>query len=766
MNGTLTKPLQIGQIDQAQANPKPKFGTFMGAYVPSILMLFGVIIFLRMGWIVGSAGLYPTFSVITLVCLIIFITVLSLSAAATNIQVGKGGTYYMVSRALGIEIGSAIGLSLFLKQSISTAFCIVGFAESFHGLFPQFSLQVIGVATLAVLTILTYISTNFVLKIQIFIFGTIIAALYSLFSGGEVTTEAVTLAEPISSTSFWVIFAMFFPAMTGLESSLSLSGDLKNPSRSLPLGVISAVLTAYLIYMLIAYFLWTNASQQQLIEDNLIIQHIAKFNSLIILGIWGATLSSAIGALLGAPRTLQALAEDHVVPSILGKEFGPYREPRIATAITVAIALIGIWFGSINIIAPILTMICLISYSTLNLATGLEDLMANPSWRPTFPIHWSISFLGTGLCFIAMLMINAGAAILAGCGITIIYLFLKRQKVNTSWEDIRYGILMFFSRLFLYRLVWQEPSSRSWRPNFLVFTGRPSEVSNELLNFAAAITQSKGFLTIASILPKEQSSQEKMKGLQENIKAMLKMHQIDALVCLNEAKTIPSGMKRVILYYGLGPLTPNTIVCGGISQEENLIHYLEVIKLAHEQGRNVVIINDEPHKSSQIRLSPNKIDGDIHVWWDETSPHNTELMLVFAYMLKKKSIWRKTNIYLIGIAENEYAREKKLEEFAELIKLNRLKIKTHVLISPDAVTQNLALVKTFSSQAAMVFLSLRAPHGNESLEEYISYFATLPHKSATFPPVALVMCANQINLQEVMQVQTNLGDDMVEDSLS
>lgn len=755
MNWTLTKSCQIDFANGIQANQKRKFGTFMGAYVPSILMLFGVIIFLRLGWIVGSAGLYPTFLIITLTGTIILITILSLSAAATNIQIGKGGSYYIISRALGIEIGSAIGLSLFFKQSISVAFCIVGFAESFHALFPQFSLQTTGIATLALLTILTYISTNFVLKIQILIFFAIIAALYSLFSGEGISTTSFA-GETISNAPFWAFFAIFFSAMTGLESSLSLSGDLKNPRRSLPIGVLSAVFTAYLTYMLIAYFLWHYTPRLLLIEDPLIVQHAAKFESLIILGIWGATLSSAIGALLGAPRTLQALAEDGIVPSILGREFGAYREPRIATMVTVIIAFIGIWFGSINLIAPILTMICLISYATLNLVTGLEDLIANPSWRPTFPIHWSISFLGTVLCLMAMLMINAGAAILAIFGVISLYLLLKQKKMNASWEDIRYGILMFFSRFALYRLIWQEPSSRSWRPNFLVFTGRLSETSNDLLNFTAAITQTKGFLTVASILPEDQNFKHKIQNLQKHMKFRLKQHSIEALICINQAKNVSSGMKRVILHYGLGPLTPNTIVFGGVSQEDHLVNYLDVLKLAHEQGRNVVVINDEHQRYSETKLSPKQVNGEIHVWWNEEFPDNTELMLVLAYMLRKKSIWRETNIYLMGIANDEQAKEKQLEKFNELIKQNRLKIKAHVLVSQDSSADHLSLIKNFSSQAAMIFLSLRAPYPHEPLETYANYFQTLPHKSADFPPVALVMRASQTNLQEVMQIPASI----------
>ena len=759
MRLTLTKPLQSILLDQPQTEQKPKFGTFIGVYVPSILMLFGVIIFLRLGWIVGNGGLYPALFIITLATMITLITTLSMSAAATNIRVGKGGAYYMISRALGIEMGSAIGLPLFLKQSISISFCIVGFAESFHDLFPQFSLPSIGIVTLAVLTLLTYVSTQFALKIQIFIFLTIIASLYSLFSGGGVSSESVVATAENSSPSFWVIFAIFFPAMTGLESSVSLSGDLKNPSRSIPLGTISAVLTAYIIYMVIPFFIWHTASQQELIDDPLIMQHIAKFESLIILGIWGATLSSAIGGLLGAPRTLQALAEDKIVPRFLAKEFGPFKEPRIATAITVFLALIGVWFGSIDLIAPLLTMICLICYATLNLATGLEALMANPSWRPVFPLHWAVSFIGTGLCIMAMLMINSGAAILAVLVVVGIYSILKQKQLNSRWEDIHYGILMFFSRFVLYRLARQEPSSRSWRPNFLVFTGRPSEVSNEILSFATAITQTKGFLTIASVLPKVHIPHEQMLEMHENIKTLLKQHRIEALVCLNQAKSTTSGMKGVILHYGLGPLTPNTIVCGGASQEENLANYLEVIKLAHEQGRNVVIINDEQKKHSSTALR-SKMKGDIHVWWDNSSPRNTELMLVLAYMLRKDPVWKPTGICLMGLVANEQGRQQKEEEFNELIKRNRLKIKTQVFVSADSNQNDLTLVKNFSSQAAMIFLSMRAPMVGENLEEYARYFQTLPYKSQAFPPVALVMSAEQTNLQEVMQIHATYSENI------
>lgn len=754
MNLSLTKPLESAPHVTEKIGQKPKFGTFIGVYVPSILMLFGVIIFLRLGWIVGAAGLYPTLIIITLATLITLITTLSMSAAATNISVGKGGAYYMISRALGIEIGSAIGLPLFVKQSIAVSFCIVGFAESLHALLPQFSVALIGISTLGVLTILAYISTDFVLKIQLFIFVAIIASLYSLFAGESSVSETLHTTDQSMPYSFWTVFAIFFPAMTGLESSVSLSGDLKKPSFSLPLGTITAVATAYGIYMAIPFFLWNSASSEQLLNDPMIIPHLAKYESLIILGIWGATLSSAIGGLLGAPRTLQALAEDKILPSFLAKEFGPYREPRIATAVTVLLALIGICFGSINALAPVLTMICLICYATLNLATGLEDLIANPSWRPAFPIHWSVSFIGAGLCGLAMLMINSGAAIIATIFVVGIYAILKQKQLTSKWEDISYGILMFFSRFILYRLAWQEPSSRSWRPNFLVFTGRPSEASNEILSFASAISRSKGFLSIASILSPEQYQQDQLTGLHQNIKSMLKQFRIEALVSLNKASSVASGMKRVILHYGLGPLTPNTIVFGGNDQPENLMSYLEVIKLAHEQGRHVVIINDEQKKLSSHVLLRHKMKGEILIWWDDISQNNTKLMLIFAYMLRKNPIWKQATICIMGRAKDEKMKLQKEGEFNALIKHNRLRINKKVLIADDPEMDDLAFIEQHSAQAAMIFLSMRPHREVESPEEYARYFQTLPHKSQSFPSVALVMSAFQTNLQEVMSMSS------------
>lgn len=727
------------------------FGTFFGVYVPSVLMMFGVIIFLRLGWILGSVGLYSTLLIVSLASLITLITTLSLSASATNSHVGKGGVYYMISRSLGIETGSAIGIPLFLRQCISIAFCVVGFAESFFSLFPSIPIVYVGIVTLILLTVLAYTSANLALKIQLVIFGIMIASLISLFTGGEVRSHATSAVSSLAPVSFWAAFAIFFPAMTGIESSVSLSGDLRNPSRSLPIGTLSAVLTAYIIYMIIPVFLWEHVPQQLLVSDPMIVTYVARFESLIILGIWGATLSSAIGGLLGAPRTLQALAEDGIVPRFLGKEFGANKEPRIATCVTFAIALVAIYFGSINVIAPLLTMIGLICYTMLNLATGLEDLMGNPSWRPVFRLPWPVSIAGAVLCLIAMLMIDSGAAMISICLTVIIYLALKRKRLTSSWEDIRYGILMFISRLTVYRLAALTPSSRSWRPNFLVFTGKPSQFSDHTLSFSTAITQSKGFLTVATFLNEEKESLNQIKS---DIRSLLKKHQIEALLKIHPAKNVTTGMKQMIYNYGIGSLIPNTVVFGGISKEETILNYADVIKTAYSMGRNVVVINED-HRGTTEENPAYKLGGEIQIWWDHDSRRNSELMVVLAYMLQKDPVWKKSSLHLMDIVATEMERAERVQEYEEFIKRNRLKAKVSVYVSDKVKDEFLNLVKFFSQEAGMLFLGMRPPASQESLDDYATYFQSLPHKSVDFPPVALVLSSKQTNLQEVLQVEIN-----------
>lgn len=718
---------------------KPGFGTFIGVFVPSILMVFGVIIFLRLGWIVGQAGISTAFIIITLATLIAFVTTLSMASISTNIEVGKGGVYYLLSRSLGIEVGSAIGLPLYFKQCLSIAFCVIGFAESLHDLIPAWSITSIGLGTLLTLTLLAYFSLNGALKVQLFIFIALIGSLISLFMGGKelLPTEPV-VTGPSQTIGFWMIFAIFFPAMTGIESSVSLSGDLRNPGRSLPLGTISALLVAYAIYMIIPWFLIQNVPRDVLIKDPFIMQSLARVPSLIILGIWGATISSALGGLLGAPRTLQALAEDGVVPKIFGKNFGPAEEPRIATLTTCMIALVGIYFGSVNLIAPLLTMICLICYAVLNFSAGVETLMDNPSWRPRFRIHWTISIFGAALCLMAMMMIDPGYAIGASTLVFFIYTVAKRRQLVNSWDDIRQGILLFFSRFAIYRLALNDFTSKSWRPHFLVFA---KNTETSLIHFSQAISRGKGFITVASFVTTPLKNEEEKKELQKTMAKELQAQNVQALVQVSYAEKIYGGMRDMIENYGLGPLTPDTIICGSHANDE-IENLATVIQKACHRQCNMIILNSK-NDSIDYRIS----SGDIHVWWDPSHMENGELMLVLAYMLTRNPHWKKAKICLKTIVSCETKRQEAMLKFQKLAETKRLPLHIEVLVAPFPDQEYLNFVSSFSKEASLIFLSLAPPASDNPYQDYAAYLKSMKEFSQRFPATALVMNSANTNLQ-------------------
>jgi potassium/chloride transporter 4/5/6 len=720
-----------------------KFGTFLGVYVPCILMLFGVIIFLRLGWIVGNAGLLESFFIITLSAAIALVATLSMSSIATNAEVGKGGIYYILSRTFGVEIGTAIGIPLFFRQSLSVAFCCIGFAESLHSLIPSLSITNIAVGTLIILTALAYTSIRGALKVQLGIFIVIIGSIISLFTGSELATvpSEMVAAAPLNSLGFWTIFTIFFPAMTGMESSVSLSGDLKNPGRSLPIGTISAIITSYVMYIAISIFLVYRVPIERLASDPLVIQDLASIPALIIVGIWGATLSSALGDLLAAPRTLQAIAEDGMAPKIFAKGFGPLAEPRVATMATFLIALFGACYGSVNILAPLLTMVSLISYCVLNFSAGMETVMANPSWRPRFHVHWAISLGGSLLCLVTMLMVDVGTALMAILGIVALYVLAKRRKIESTLSDIRDGILRFFSRSAIYRLTDEMGASKSWRPHFLVFTDSSDDLS--LVRFAQGISQSKGFVTMASFVTPGSACKE----VAESLSAKCRQEKIEALVEVKEAPRADMGMHQMIEHYGLGPLTPDTIVFGGISRrqtnplnldsENQSIDFARMIDIAHKRYKNVVILT-KAHKLKDFA------GNNIHIWWDDSSQANFELMLVIGYMLHLNRSKKGNRLYIKATASNEMDQENKRKKLEQIGVEKRLPIDIEVFVSDEKP------VEQFSKEADMIFLGLQPPGEGNELAPYNAYLQDLAMKYKDLP-VAFVLSSKTTPLSKILE---------------
>jgi solute carrier family 12 (potassium/chloride transporter), member 4/6 len=703
--------------EQAEPLGKERYGTFFGVYLPNILNVIGVIFFLRLGVVIGNVGLAQTLIIIGLSFCVTTLTALSLSATATNGKVGDGGTYYMVSRCFGFEIGSAIGIFLYLSQGISAAFCVLGFAESIASFFPTIPVPILGVITLSALSILSYFSTDLVMKAQLVIFTLLALSGLSLAFGHPIEMpDPATVASSLSKLSFWGAFALFFPAATGIEAGAAMSGTLKKPSTSLPLGTLLTLATAIGLYIITPIFLTRMAPEALLASDPMIMLKIAKVGSLIYIGIWGATLSSVLSGLLAAPRTLQALAKDRVLPSFIGREFGEKKEPKIAVVLTFLFIFSAVYLFDLDALGPLLSMFMLIAYGMLNLASGFEELLGSPSWRPTFKVPWLVSIIGGALCLFSMFMINAGASFLSLLLTTLLCLIMKRRRLDVHWDDIRQGLLTFLARFAIYRLSSMPQVMRSWRPNFLLFTETPSKLpSSGLFKVAQSITHERGFLTIASILSRDAVTEERRQSIKRFLTESLFHQSADALIDVSRAKDPAAGMKKMISSYGIGSLVPDTIVLEAVEKERFALHYLEAIKAAHDQNRSVILLSENEEKLKALLGKRNKI-RNIDIWWDERSRNTSELMVLLGHMLKRSHQWKKAKITIKSVAADESARVQRLEYFKEFLSRGRFEIETEVFVSPERSL--FKLISQFSSKETLIMLGMRPQGEDETVSEY------------------------------------------------
>jgi amino acid transporter len=719
---------------------------FKGVFTPSILTILGVVMYLRMGWVLGNVGLPATLLIVTLASGITFLTGLSLAALATNMKVGGGGAYYIISRSLGLEAGAAIGLPLYFAQTLGISFYIAGFTESLVQVFPVLNPTAVGVVTLLLLTALVSASADMALKSQFGIMAAIALSLVSFFLGAPPEGSAIA-SQPDTPRllSFWPVFAVFFPAVTGIEAGIAMSGDLKNPTRALPLGTILAVLVGYAIYLAIPITLHHQGiDQHTLISDPLVMQKTARWGSAVLVGIWAASLSSALGSLLGAPRTLQALAKDRVVPGFLGRGYGKFNDPRFATILSFGIGLAGILLGDLNAIAPILAMFFLTSYGVLNLSAGLEELISNPAWRPRFRVPAWLPLVGFAGCLGVMMMIAPGATILAALTCAGIYSAMKRRSVRARWGDMRLAFMMFVTRVILYRMQGRRQDERTWKPNLLVFSGSPT-ARWYLIELADAIAQSRSFLTVATFVPDRNWTVQRMEQITAVIRGYLLKRNVPAFIRTLPAADPYEGAATMIRSYGFGPITPNTVLIGETENPSSFVEFARLIQLINRSERNLVIVRERDDLVST--------DGKrrrIDLWWTDGSPQ-AAFMLAVSILLQRSADWRGAALCVKTIVDVEADKaevDARLQQF-----LRDARVVATTLVLAHGTEDRFDVIRRSSVGAELVFLGMRPPGGSESAEEYSRYYEGLLRNTEAFPATALVMAGEQVDFRRIFQVE-------------
>ena len=728
-------------------------GTFGGVFTPSILTILGVIMYLRFGWVVGNAGLIGTFIIVTISTAITFLTALSVCAIATDKVVRVGGAYYMISRSLGIETGGAVGISLYFAQAVSVALYTIGFAESLvrakidiFGLsinFQNYGLNQTYVALIITILvgILAVTSAEIAIKAQYFIMAAIAISLLMFALGSPMPgVEPQWLsAPPKTALPFWTVFAVFFPAVTGIMAGVNMSGDLKDPVKSLPTGTLAAVGTGYVIYMLLPVFMAMRADSANLINSDVFVMQetaLKGFGFTMLLGVWGATLSSAIGSILGAPRVLQALARDGVLPplfSFLGKGHGKDDEPRNGTWVSLGIAIAAVCIGDLNLIAPVLSMFFLTTYLVLNVSAAIEGFLQSPSYRPSFRVHWSLSLLGALGCLGVMFLIDAVATVFAAVIVSGIYIWLQRRELETTWGDVRRGMWMALISKGIYQ-VEEQDDTKNWRPHILVLSGAPQKRWS-LIELADGFSHNRSLMTVSSVLPSGSRDLNQQLKLEKTIRDYLQRRNVRALVRIVTADDPFEGAVRLVETYGLGPLVPNTVVMGDSEQPARRESFCNAIAEIHASQRNVVIFHENHSSGFGFRRT-------IDVWWGGMQS-NGSLMLLLAYLLRTDINWRNAKIYLKLVVPDQTAAAAAQDNLSDLSKNLRIDVIPQVIVAQDRPFNE--ILEQSSQNSDLIFLGMAQPSAN-----FTEYYEQLQSRVADLPSTIFVLAAPDFAIGEVL----------------
>ncbi len=655
-----------------------RFGTFKGVFTPNVLTILGIILFLRTGWVVGQAGLWGSLAIILLANAISFMTGLSLSAIATSMDVKAGGNYYLISRSLGLEIGGAIGIPLYLSQAISVAFYVIGFTEAMMSVpfIAALDPRLVSTVVAVVFVVVAYVGADFALRIQYAILAILVAALVSFFTGGWGDFVRPNLMPQYTEgISFWIVFAVFFPAVTGIEVGISMSGDLKDPSRSIPRGTIVSIAVTALVYVAAAVWFAFQLTADTLISVNLAMEEVASVPVLILAGVAASTLSSALGSVLAAPRTLQAISRDRVTPSWMAAEMGSPTEPRAAVLVTGIIAVVVIWMGDLNFVAPIITMFFLNTYGMVNLVAGIERLVGNPSFRPRFRVPTIVSLLGGLGCYGAMFLINMPATIVAVVVSYGIFIWLTRRNLGRAWGDVRSGIWTSLARYALLNLERSPPShGRNWRPNIVVFTGQPHN-REHLVRLAEWLTLGRGIVTFMQLItgPRDRLNIPALRERAQNrIRAYIKNRRMAAFAEAHAVANFAEGSASVVQAHGVGVLASNTILMGWSDTPAGRTTLMRVFRNMAELGKSVLFLRVDPDRGFGA--------GDvIDVWWGGRGG-NADLMLLLGHVISRHGDWGGAELRLSRIIEHETGREQTRAHMESLLDDVRVNATPHIIV--------------------------------------------------------------------------------------
>lgn len=713
-------------MDSIDNQHKHGFGT-APVFFTAISTILGAILFLRFGFAVGTLGVGGALLIVLLGHMVTIPTALAISEIATNKKVEGGGEYYIISRSFGLNIGVTIGIALYLSQAISVAFYVIAFTEAFEPvinlvhanygiLLPRQAISLPAMALLALL-ILTK-GAGIGVKALYFVVVILFASLV-LFFMGTPTSSVVIEPEGVhhifgNLDNFFVVFAIIFPAFTGMTAGVGLSGDLKNPAKSIPIGTTVATVVGMIIYFFIIWKINISASVDEMVNEQLIMSKIAIYGWLVIpIGLAASTISSALGSVMVAPRTLQALSSDDFLPfepvnRFFAKGKPVSNEPINASLLTVIIAFVFVAMGNVNSVAEVISMFFMVTYGSICLISFLNHFGSDPSYRPAFRSKWYISLIGFLLSFWLMFKINALYAFIAIVLMTVLYFWVSnKHKDRSGLQSIFKGAIFQMNRRIQVYLQKSRSIkvSESWRPSAICVSKKSLE-REDAFNFLNWVSYKYGFGTYIHLiegfynLETSMQAQSSLKKLILRSNARSNNVYIDTII----SPSYTSAMAQAIQLPGISGMENNMIVFE--YDKKNLSELKTVIDNFHltlPGSHDVCIFG-----SSEKRYS---YKAPVHVWIRSFDFENSNLMILLSYIISEHPDWRKSTIKIFDICKaNE--EEKTKQDLVELVKGGRIPITPQniEIISKDESVSSKKIISVKSAAAGLTIIGFRPEH--------------------------------------------------------
>lgn len=700
------------------------FGT-APVFFTAISTILGAILFLRFGFAVGTLGVGGVLLIILIGHLVTIPTAFAISEIATNQRVEGGGEYFIISRSFGLNIGGTIGIALYLSQAISVAFYVIAFTEAFEPIINWMKntyditiyRQYISLPAMALLSILILRKgANMGVKALYFVVAILFVSLMLFFIGktGYSDGTSVKFGGGVMKNmdNFFLVFAIIFPAFTGMTAGVGLSGDLKNPGKSIPIGTVAATLSGVVIYMFVIFKLSSSASPEDLIGNQLVMGDIALWGWIFIpIGLAASTISSALGSVMVAPRTLQALGNDRTFPfprfnKLMSKGKGETNEPYNASVITVLIAFVFVALGDVDVVARVISMFFMLTYGSLCLISFLNHFGSSPSYRPTFRSHWILSLIGFVFSVFLMFKMDSLYALFAIGIMVVLYIYISYyHSERQGLESIFRSALFQINRnLQVYLQKNQSIKKKvSWHPSAICVTEVNSDRDNafklltwisEKYGFGTYIQYINGYYSKAA----HDQANEAMDLLIERAESRKSNVYVDTIV----SPSYTSAIAQIIQLPGVSGLDNNMILFEYDKKDpKNLEQIVENYSLVRSGSYDVCILGGS-------NRGVNYHEG-IHIWVRRVDEENLNLMVLLSYIILGHPDWKGAKIKIFNV-RRKGMQDEATDHLLELVKTGRLPIslKNVEFIDIDESMNLKALILEKSVKAGLTMIGFRS----------------------------------------------------------